>query len=310
MWDTALLVEHELPVDAVPGEVWALARSQAALSAMPAWFGFDAAADVAGTDRLCCLVTDGQTVTAAMHDVRQEIAGRMICWQTRSTQPAGKQTLTLGVLPRLRGSTLRLSISDVVPRPHAISHEAYWQTQVRAWADSLREIAEGRAPRPAPEMPAGMQEKCSVPRPLKNPVQVSAAAVIHAPTAAVWETVHAPESLRLMNPGQVAYAGHVPGTPERKAGRMQYVVYRHPDERFTVSLSVVMELVEGASAVTQGIAPPHLKLNHLLTPVADGTRLELECRWPGPAAKDTAADVARQLEEAVKGYKALIEEPA
>jgi len=310
MWDTTLLVEHELPVDADPDQVWALTRTLAALSAMPGRFVLDVPAPVAGTDRLCCLLTDGEPVTSAVHDVREEAAGQMICWQARSTEPAGKQTLTLRVLRRPRGCTLRLSIGDVVPRPHAISREAYWQTQVRAWGDSLRDIAEGRAPWPSPKMAAGMLEKCSAPRPLRNPVMVSAAAVIHAPTAAVWETVCAPESLRLMNPGNVAYAGHVPGTPERKAGYMQYVVYRHPDGRFTASLSVIMELAEGVSAVSQGVAPPHIKLHHLITPVADGTRLELECRWSGPAPRSVTADAARQLAEAVEGYKALIEKPA
>lgn len=128
-----------------------------------------------------------------------------------------------------------------------------------------------------------IREKCSVPRPLKNPMQVSAAAEIHAPAGAVWEAIYAPESLRLMKPGQVAYAGHVPGTPERNAGGMQYVVYRHPDERFTASVSVVTEVVEGVSAVSQGIVSPHAMVRHLLTAVAYGTRLELECRWSAGA---------------------------
>jgi len=310
MWDTTLLVEHELPVEADPGQVWALVRTPAALSALPGRFALDVPGGVAKTDRLCCLVTDGQTITSTMHDVRQEIPGQMICWRTRSTEPAGKQSLTLNVRPRPRGSSLRLSIRDVVPRPRAISSEAYWKTQVRPWADSLRDIAEGRAPWPSAKMPAEMLERCSVPQPLKNPVKVCAAAVIHAPTAAVWETVFAPESFRRINPGKVAYAGHVPGTPERKAGYMQYVVYRHLDGRFTASLSVIMELAEGVSAVSQGVAPPHIKLRHLITPVADGSRLELECRWSGPAPRSVTADTAWQLQQAVKGYKALVERPA
>jgi uncharacterized protein YndB with AHSA1/START domain len=163
-------------------------------------------------------------------------------------------------------------------------------------------------------MPVKMQEKCSAPRPLKNPMQVSAAAVIHAPAAAVWEAIYAPESLRLIKPADVAYAGHVPGTPERKAGEMQCVVRRHPDERFTANVTVVTDVVPGVSAVTQGVSPPHVKVRHLLTQVADGTRLELECRWPAPASKtgekDEAADVARQLQADVEGYKALIEKRA
>lgn len=314
MPDTAVQVEHELPVDAAADQVWALARSRAALSALPGRFAFDLPGDVAGTSRLCCLLTDIRSVIPSVHDVRQEIAGQMICWQTLSTRPAGQQTLSLAVLPRPGGCTLRLSASDVVPRLHAIVYQAYWQTQVRAWASSLRGIAEGRAQWPASEMPVSMQQKCSVPRPPRNPVQVSATAVIRAPAAAVWEAMCAPESLRLMNPGEVAYAGHVPGTPERKVGEMQCVVRRHPDRRFTANVSVVVEVAPGVSAVTQDIVPPHLQIHHLLTQVADGTRLELKCRWPAPASKtkekNEAADATRQLRDDAEGFKALIEKRA
>jgi len=95
---------------------------------------------------------------------------------------------------------------------------------------------------------------------------------------------------------------------------MQYTVRRHPDERLTVNVSVVTELTEGVSAVTQDIARPHQRVHHSLTPVADGSRLELECRWPAPASKTAenseTADVARQLQQTVEGYKALIEKRA
>jgi hypothetical protein len=314
MWDTTVRVEHELAVEAGPARVWAVAGSPAALSAGPGSFAFEVPADLAGTDRLCCLLTDGPKMTCEVHDVREEVAGQTVCWQARSTEPAGKQTLTLAVHPRPRGSALRLATSDVVPKLQAFSHEAARQAQVRAWADSLRQIAEGRAPWPSAEMPVSMRQKCSAPRPLNNPLQVSESAVIHAPSAAVWEAVYAPESVRRMKPGQVAYACHVPGTPERRAGGMQYVVYRHPGERFTANVSVVTEVVEGVSAVSQNLVPPHARIYHRLTAVADGTRLEIECHWPAPvtkmAGKVVAADVAKQLLEAVEGYKAIIERPA
>jgi hypothetical protein len=314
MWNATLLVEHELPVDAAADTVWALIRSPAALSARPDRFAFDVPVDVAGTDRLCCLLADDEAVTATVHDVRQEIEGQMICWQARGTQPAGQQALTLAVAARPGGSTLRLSVSDVVSRLRATSQEAQWQTHLKAWADSLSKIAEGRAPWPPAEMPVRMQQKCSVPRTLTDSMRVSAAAVVHAPAAAVWETVVEPETLRRVNPQQVAHAGHVPGTPQRKAGDMQYVIYRHPGERFTANVSVVMEFTEGVSALTQGTAPPHVKVYHHVTPVAYGTRVDLECRWPAPAAytarKIMAADVTKQLQETVAGYKALIEDRA
>jgi uncharacterized protein YndB with AHSA1/START domain len=311
MPDTTVHVEHELSVDAATDQVWALARSLAALSALPGRFAFDVAGDAAGVGRLCCLITDIRTVIPAMHDVRQEIAGQMICWQSRSTRPAGIQTFTLAVLRRPSGSTLRLSVSDAVPQLQAIVYRTYWQTQVWAWGNSLRAIAEGRDPWPSPEIPVRMHDKCSIPRPPKNPVQVSASVVIHAPAAAVWEAIYAQESLRLIIPGEVAHVGHVPGTPERKAGDMHYVVRRRPEQRFTVNVAVITELVEGVSAVSQSIAPPHVQIHHRLTHVADGTRLELKCCWPAPSSKteeqNEMADATKQLQEQVNGYKTLIE---
>jgi hypothetical protein len=83
-------VEHELRVRAVPDEAWSL-------SAMPGWFAFGVPAEVAGTDRLCCLITVDPTVACAMVDVRQEIDGQMICWQARGTQPVGSQTFSPNV---------------------------------------------------------------------------------------------------------------------------------------------------------------------------------------------------------------------
>jgi hypothetical protein len=93
--DTTVQVEHEAQVDAFPEQVWALARTTAALSALPGRFAFDLPGEVAGTSRLCCLLTDIRSVIPTVHDVRQEIAGQTICWQTLSTKPAGAQTLTL-----------------------------------------------------------------------------------------------------------------------------------------------------------------------------------------------------------------------
>jgi hypothetical protein len=303
-------VEHELTVGAVPDQVWALARAPAALSAIPGWFAFGVPAEVRGTDRLCCLMIANKTVTCTMVDVRQEIEGQMICWQTRSTRPVGKQTFTIGVLPQPGGSTVRLSISNVVLRPDVASAETFWRAKIRAWARSLREIAEGRAAWPGNGMPRGMQEKYSALGPLKKPVQASAATVIHAPAAVVWEAVYAPGSL--VDPTQ-AYAGRVPGTPERKVGEMQYHVRCLPDGRFIAHVQVVTEFVEGVRAVTRTIEPP-LEVSDLVTPVADGTRLQLVCRWPArmekSAGKELEPAMAISLKKTVESYRALIEEQA
>jgi hypothetical protein len=311
VWDRTVRVEHELKVGAVPDQVWALARGPAALSAMPGWFAFGVPAEATGTDRLCCLIITDPTVACAVVDVRQEIEGQMICWQTRGTRPVGKQAFTIGILPRPGGSTVRLSVSNVVLRPDVASSETFWRTKIRAWARSLREIAEGRAAWPGTGMPAGMQEKCSTLRPLKKPVQASAAALIQAPAAVVWEGVYAPGLL--VDPAQLACAGRVPGTPTGMTGEMQYEVCHREDGRLTAHVTVATELVEGVSAVTRTIAR-HIEVSYLVTPVADGTRLELVCRWPArmekSAGKNVAPAIAISLEKTVEKYKALIEEQA
>jgi hypothetical protein len=97
-------------------------------------------------------------------------------------------------------------------------------------------------------------------------------------------------------------------------GGMEYAVRRRPDGRLTADVGVVTEFVEGVSAVTRTIASRPLEVSYLVTPVADGTRLELVCRWPAPreksAGKEMAAAMAISLKKTVEKYRALIEEQA
>lgn len=312
MWETTALVEREQLVDAAPEKVWALAGDFAALSAMPAWFAFSLSPSVAGTNRLCCLLAASEVMSCAVLDVREEIPGQMIRWQTRSTQPSGKQFFTLSVRPRPRGSAVGITVSQDIPRASKIQYEAYWRRQVTIWSDRLRAVAEGRAPWPQAAMPADMQRACSARPLLKRPGHVSAAVQINAPAAAVWEVVWAPESARRIDPGNVADAGHVPGTPEREVGEMQYTVRRHPGDRLTAAVHVVRELTQQRSALTQHIGPPHDETLHLVTPVRGGTQLELTCRWPArafrAAGRNAMATVEKNLQAMAERYKAIIEE--
>jgi hypothetical protein len=112
----------------------------------------------------------------------------------------------------------------------------------------------------------------------------------------------------------VAYAGRVPGTPERMTGGMEYAVRRRPDGRLTADVGVTVEFAEGVSAVTRTIASRPLEVSYLVTPVADGTRLELACRWPArmekSAGREFAPAMAISLKKTVERYRALIEEQA
>jgi hypothetical protein len=91
MWETTAIVEREHVADVDPERLWALLGDLAALSVMPARFAFGVPAAVPGMERLCCLLVAGKTVHCAVLDVREEVPGQLISWQTRSTQPAGKQ---------------------------------------------------------------------------------------------------------------------------------------------------------------------------------------------------------------------------
>ena len=89
---------------------------------------------------------------------------------------------------------------------------------------------------------------------------------------------------------------------------------RRQDGRLNAHVGVVTEFAEGVSVVARMIAPPPVEVSNLITPVADGTRLELVCRWPArmekSAGKNVAPAIAISLEKTVEKYKALIEEQA
>lgn len=310
-WGRTVLVKHKLAVSAPPDEVWALGRGPAALSAWPGWFAFEVPAEVKGADRLCCVLGGDGVPFAAVFDVRWEVPGQEICWQSRSTASVGEQTLSVGVRPHRRGSVMRLSFGAVVPRPEATEHEAYLHRRVRAWGASLRAIAEGQAPWPGAGMPASMQQSHGAPRALKEEVQASAAVVVRASAETVWKKLQPPEAQYALFPGQVEHAGYVPGTPQSATGEMQYRVARQPDERFTVDVTVTTELVDGAREANQRFAPPHRQFSLSLTRVPDGTRMDLMSRHPAlpkkAGGRDQAAQMAARLQRTIDAWKALVE---
>ena len=316
MWEATVRVTREQEVDADPERVWALAASPAALAAMPGHrFAFAVPAAVPGTDRLCCMIVSGKhDVHCAVVDVREEVPGQLVRWQVRSA-PSRKETLTLSVRPRAGGCTLSAAVSEVVPRIDKGSYQKYWHRTVTDWADRLQAIAEGRMPWPPDAMSAEMRDVCAGFELPKKTGQASASAVISAEPGAVWQTVWAPDSSRLIDPETVVWAGTVPGTPQRSVGELQYTVQRHDDDRFTAIVNVVKELAEGRRAVTQRIGHPDTERLLLLTPVAEGTRLELTARWPAPTvrkthAEQTADTVAMHLQETAEAYKEHIEKAA
>jgi hypothetical protein len=264
MREATMRVEREQLVDAVPERVWELAGSPAALSVFPGWFAFSVSGAVEGTDRLCCLLVSGQgsfhrqvvdisRVRCAVVDVREEIPGQLISWQVLSPEPAGQQVFTLSVHPQAGKSALRIAVSAATLRTLADKREAFWRRHVKTWLGGLRAAAEGRAPWPQAEMPAAMQRAMVAPAPLRKPMEASAAVVIDAAPGAVWEAAWDPASARLIDPERTAWSGHVPGTPMREAGEMQYFVRRCPGGRFIAAVHIVTELADGYRAVTRHV---------------------------------------------------------
>lgn len=313
MWEATVRVTHEQQVDADPQQVWALAASPAALSAMPGHrFAFAVPAAVPGTDRLCCTIVSGkENVHCAVLDVQEEIPGQLIRWQVRSA-PTKKETLTLSVQPRTGGCTLGVAVSEVVPRADKGGYQRYWRRTAREWAQRLQEVAEGRVPWPSDGMPAEMREVCAGFELPKKIGEASASAVINADAGVVWGTLWAADAAQLVDPETFVWAGTVPGTPQRAVGELQYTVHRHPDDRFAAVVHVVKELADKQRAVTQRIGSPDTEMLYVLTPVAEGTRLELTARWPAPVVRKTyatqAADtIATHLQAMADAYKDSIE---
>ena len=324
MWEASVLVERERLVDAPPEKVWELAGSPAALSAFPGWFAFGAPGVVPGTDRLCCLLVSGQgghfrrvpdarRARALIVDVQEEIPGRLISWQVRGTEPV-KQVFTLSVHSRSGKSAVRVAVRHVMTRNLVANSQPYWHRSVKAWLGRLRAIAEGRAPWPAAVLPATTHQALTDPAPLRKPVEASASVVVDGTPGAVWEVAWNPASARLADPDNVAWAGHVPGTPLREAGEMQYFVRRHSGGRFTADVNIVTELADGHRMVARHFGTPFEGVTGV-APVPGGTRLELTARLPARALR-RGIDV-REAQEAIRAdllrlaedYRALIERP-
>jgi hypothetical protein len=62
------------------------------------------------------------------------------------------------------------------------------------------------------------------------------------------------------------------------------------------------------------LALPPIETRNLITPVADGTRLERVCRWPARGEKSPGKEIAPAmaigLKKRVENIRALIEEQA
>lgn len=315
MRESTVQVEQLRALHAAPDRVWSLLSSPAAWSLRPGRFAFDVPEPPAGTGRLrCVLGTIGEVTSCEVLEARDEARGRAVCWQRRDLLPAGNRAYTLSVQPSTKGATACIAVKDMVTRGSRADWKTQWETELGIWLDALQTAVEGQRPWPGAEMPEDVRQACSARPAAATYHSVSSDALISAPLGVVWETVWSPETSRNLNPALVAYAGHVPGTPQREAGEMQYYVCRKGDGRLTADLHVVSELAYQQSALMQRVGPPYTQVLYLFAPEAGGTRLTLSLRWPGGTLRAYDQGVRRGLMELVQknanGYQAIIGKPA
>jgi uncharacterized protein YndB with AHSA1/START domain len=309
MRHSPVVVERSQVVDAPPERVWSLLGSPEAWSLRPAKFAFDVTAPTGSRFRI--MLGLGQVgPVCVLYEISEEVPGQAISLHTPATLPPGREHLSLSAAPQGHGTRATIRASSLVARGNSKSTiKAYWQVQLETWLGNMSAVIEGRNPWPDAGIDPGLQSACSPRAPLASPAEVSASTLVRAPIDQVWQAVYAPESALLKEPGRVVCAGHVPGTPTRQVGEMQYFVRREDDGRLWASACVVTELPRQYSAVTAGIAPPHIETLHLVTPAQQGTQLQLTTRYPAGIAKRET--VKRQLADLVQasvdGYKRLIE---
>jgi hypothetical protein len=343
MWETTVQVTREAVVEAPPERAWSLVSDSAAWSLRPGRFAFDvpgstgagstgagpteARSTEAGRLRCWC-VPLGTGLSCGVHEVCDEIPGQTMSLRSRGTQPIGRQTFTLSVLPHDRGALIRLAVTDTALRENKAECKAFWQKDLRAWLSALKNVAEGRQPWPEAGIPAALRQACEARPVFASPQGTSVAVVIAAPPDMVWQAVRDPGiPADPSQPYTMIRAGRVPGTPERTVGAMPYVIVRHADGRLSASVSMVRELTEGQltggqltggqltgshSALAQRLEPPHFEMQYRVQPAADGTRLELTMRWPDAPVTDEGEQLRSRLTQAVQqsanAYKTAIEQ--
>jgi uncharacterized protein YndB with AHSA1/START domain len=317
MWESTVQVERSRVVDTSAERAWSLLASPAVWSLRPtASFAFDIPWSLPEAGRLRLYIgATTRGVGSVVYEARDEAPGQLICWQTRSTVPVGRQVYTLRVRPARRGVTVGLVVRHIVPRAWKVSHQAYLRKDLTDWLKAMQAVLEDRRPWPGPEMPVDVRQACAASPVLRGQVSVSAAVLISAPVAQVWEAVSAAETAPVVAPESLAFAGHVPGTPKQQVGEMQYFLFRPvADGRLAATVHVVRELTDRQYALTQRIGPPHEQMTYSLTPAPGGTRLELAAGWPegtltgGSGGSRTA--LAEGMQALADAYKELIEESA
>ena len=313
MWETTVVVERSQLVDGPQDQVFSLLADPAVWSLRPGHFAFEVAAPP-GSGRLYCWLGAHRDLGSSVLTVREEVPGHAISFRTLAPGvPQGELAFTLSAMSEGARVKVTITVRQTVRRGLKPDAEANWPWRLQVWLDAIRAAVEGRRPWPGAGIPPDMWQRYAGRWKLKNPVTTAVAGLIAAPAEQVWEAIYAPDTLSIALPEEVLCGGHVPGTPERQVGEMQYEIARNADGQLWPSVSVVTDLVPGHSALVQNTGPSHGELYHLLTPVEEGTRVEMVLRLPARSLKrsrreDVMHSAATQLLTILNAYKAVIEE--
>jgi uncharacterized protein YndB with AHSA1/START domain len=314
MWETTVVVERSQLVDGPQDRVFSLLADPAVWSLRPGHFAFEVAAPPGSGRLYCWLRANRDHMKWAVLTVREEVPGQAISFRTPAPEvPQGEQVFTLSATPEGARVKVTITVRQTVLRRSELHTEGYWPGRLKFWLDGIRAAVEGMRPWPGTGIPPDMWRRYAGRRELKNPVTSAVAGLIAAPPEQVWEAFYAPETLRIARLENVLCGGRVPGTPERQVGEMQYEITRHADGKLWPFVSVVTELVPGHSSLAQSTGLWRVEMYQLLTPVAEGTQVELGLHLPARGLKrsrreDVMHSAPTQLQTILNAYKAVIEE--
>jgi hypothetical protein len=301
MWESTVEVTRKAVVQAAPEQAWSLVSDCAAWSLWPGHFAFDVALGTEAGRLRCWFGPLGDGLGCSVQEVREDQPGQVMSLLSRSTSQAGRQAFTLSVQPHDRGAMVCLAVTVTVPREAKADYQALWRKEVKAWLSALADVADGRRPWPEAGIPAPLQRACADLPALTSPQGTSTAVLINAPPDVVWQAIYAPGiPADPRQPWTPICAGRVPGTPERQAGEMRYVIVRQPAGLLIASASMVRELAEGRSLVTQRLEPPHYEVRYRVEPVPGGTQLELTLYWPDAPVTEKGEQLRRHLAQALQ----------
>jgi hypothetical protein len=299
-------------VDSSPDRAWALLSSPQVWALSPRGCVMF---DVPGPDQLWFLAGEvpgslGQGPQCPVFEVSMTPARMELKLSARVPERLG---FTVSVAAQRRGSS-EISVSRTVPVRRGRSGraaEAKIERELDEWLQVICNVLEGRSSWPGGETPPKLLQTWTTERRIEQPVTKSAAVLIDAELAAVWNVLRSTRKPVIDGwPPQIC-SGYVPGAPIGAVGEMQYGVLRGARGSPSGFVDVVIQCEDRQSVVTQDIRPWNDRTSCRLSSEAGKTRLEMTKEWPGATVAAYAADNATKLLEhprkLLDAYKTHIE---